>query len=256
LGVEGGRTYLGRSAAGHRTGLREKRFFRTASQKSAEGKVGPAVGKAMEALHQPKGGATDRPSRERGTKARTVPARGIKEKASKPRDSGADSGRKTSPNKGNWPFPGESRSEAPKATGKGTETRVAKRQTESLAGTERRREEVCERENGKPARQRVQANKGSPGIDGRTVEELPEYLQPHGLTIGEHRRNGTYPPQPGRRVEIEKPEGRGMHQLGIPTVRDRCVQQAGLQVLQKRWDPTFCEHNHGFRPGRSAKPAV
>src|SRR5215472_9297999 len=163
---------------------------------------------------------------------------------------------KNQPEQGKLAFPVESRSDAPKAAEEGTETLMAKRQTESLAGTERLMEEVCERENCKQALQRVKANKGSPGIDGMTVEELPEYLKQHGLTIGEQLRNGTYQPQPVRRVEIEKPDGGGMRKLGIPTVLDRFVQQAVLQVLQKRWDPTFSEHSHGFRPGRSAKQAV
>src|SRR5262244_139832 len=163
---------------------------------------------------------------------------------------------KNQPEQGELAFPVESRSDAPKAAEEGTETLVAKRQTESLAGTERLMEEVCELENGKQALQRVKANKGSPGVDGMTVEELPEYLKQHGLTIGEQLRNGTYQPQPVRRVEIEKPEGGGMRKLGIPTVVDRFIQQAVLQVLQKRWDPTFSEHSHGFRPGRSAKQAV
>jgi RNA-directed DNA polymerase len=133
---------------------------------------------------------------------------------------------------------------------------VAKRQTESLAGTERLMEEVCELENCKQALQRVKANKGSPGVDGMTVEQLPEYLKQHGLEIGEQLRNGTYQPRPVRRVEIPKPDGQGVRKLGIPCVLDRFIQQAVLQVLQKRWDPTFSEHSHGFRPGRSAKQAV
>jgi RNA-directed DNA polymerase len=153
-------------------------------------------------------------------------------------------------------FPVESRSEAPKAPGRGTETLVAKRQSESLAGTERLMEEVCELENCKQAVQRVKSNKGSPGVDGMTVEELPEYLKQHGLEIGEQLRNGTYKPQPVRRVEIPKPDGQGVRKLGIPCVLDRFVQQAVLQVLQKRWDPTFSDHSHGFRPGHSAKQAV
>jgi len=153
-------------------------------------------------------------------------------------------------------FPGESRSDAPKTTGKGTETLVAKRRTESLAGTERLMEEVCELENSEQALQRVKANKGSPGVDGMTVEELPEYLKQHGPEIGEQLRNGTYQPQPVRRVEIPKPDGSGVRKLGIPCVLDRFVQQAVLQVLQKRWDPTFSEHSHGFRPGHSARQAV
>jgi RNA-directed DNA polymerase len=87
-----------------------------------------------------------------------------------------------------------------------------------------------------------------------TVDELPEYLKQHGLEIGEQLRNGTYQPQPVRRVEIRKPDGQGVRKLGIPCVLDRFVQL--LQVLQKRWDPTFSEHSHGFRPGRSARQAV
>src|SRR6202048_5072613 len=89
-----------------------------------------------------------------------------------------------------------------------------------------------------------------------TVDELPEYLKQHGLEIGEQLRNGTYQPQSVRRVEIPKPDGSGMRKLGIPCVLDRFIQQAVLQVLQKRWDPTFSEHSRGFRPGRSAHQAV
>jgi RNA-directed DNA polymerase len=133
---------------------------------------------------------------------------------------------------------------------------MAKRQSESLAGTERLMEEVVELENCKQALQRVKANQGRPGVDGMTVDELPEYLKQHGLEIGEQLRNGTYQPQPVRRVEIPKPDGNGVRKLGIPCVLDRFVQQAVLQVLPKRWDPTFSEHSHGFRPGRSAQQAV
>jgi RNA-directed DNA polymerase len=153
-------------------------------------------------------------------------------------------------------FPAESRSDAPKPAVQGTETFMAKHRTESLAGTERLMEEVCELENCKQALQRVKTNKGSPGVDGMTVDELPEYLKQHELEIGEQLRNGTYQPQPVRRVEIPKPDGNGVRKLGIPCVLDRFVQQAVLQVLQKRWDPTFSEHSHGFRPGRSAQQAV
>src|ERR1700737_2683049 len=153
-------------------------------------------------------------------------------------------------------FPVESRSDAPTAAAKGTETLMAKHMSESLAGTERLMEEVCELENCKQALQRVKANKGSPGVDGMTVDELPEYLKQHGLKIGEQLRNGTYQPQPVRRVEIPKPDGQGVRKLGIPCGLDRFVQQAELQVLQKRWDPTFSEHSHGIRPGRRARQAV
>jgi RNA-directed DNA polymerase len=89
-----------------------------------------------------------------------------------------------------------------------------------------------------------------------TVDELPEYLKQHGLEIGEQLRNGAYKPQPVKRVEIPKPDGQGVRKLGIPCVLDRFVQQAVLQVQQKRWDPTFSEHSHGFRPGHSARQAV
>jgi len=163
---------------------------------------------------------------------------------------------KNQPEQGVLAFPAEGRSDAPKAAAKGTETLMAKHRTESLAGTERLMEEVCELENCKQALQRVKANKGSPGIDGMTVDQLSEYLKQHELEIGEQLRNGTYQPQPVRRVEIPKPDGNGMRKLGIPCVLDRFIQQAVLQVLQKRWDPTFSEHSHGFRPGRSAKQAV
>ena len=163
---------------------------------------------------------------------------------------------KNQPEQGVLAFPVESRSDAPKPAVKGTETLVAKRKAESLAGTERLMEEVCELDNCKQALQRVKANKGSPGVDGMTVDELPEYLKQHELEIGEQLRNGTYQPQPVKRVEIPKPDGSGVRKLGIPCVLDRFVQQAVLQVLQKRWDPTFSEHSYGFRPGRSARQAV
>jgi len=163
---------------------------------------------------------------------------------------------KNQPEQGVLAFPVESRSDAPKTTAQGTETLMAKQRTESLAGTERGMEEVCELENCKQALQRVKANKGSPGVDGMTVAELPEYLKQHELEIGEQLRDGTYQPQPVRRVDIPKPDGNGVRQLGIPCVLDRFVQQAVLQVLQKRWDPTFSEHSHGFRPGRRAQQAV
>jgi RNA-directed DNA polymerase len=83
---------------------------------------------------------------------------------------------------------------------------VAERKSESLAGTERLMEEVCELENSKQALQRVKADKGSPGVDGMTVDELPEYLKQHGREIGEQLRNGTYQPRPVKRVEIPKPD--------------------------------------------------
>jgi RNA-directed DNA polymerase len=152
-------------------------------------------------------------------------------------------------------FTDEGRSEAPKARREGTESLTAKRACESPAIPEQVMEEVCERENCLQALRRVKANKGSPGIDGMKVDELPGYLKQHWPAIREQLRNGTYKPQAVRRVEIAKPDG-GVRKLGIPTVLDRFIQQAVMQVLQGRWDPTFSEHSHGFRPQRSAHQAV
>jgi len=146
-------------------------------------------------------------------------------------------------------------SEAPPGEQEGTEAPMTRRETEDPAGNQRVMEEVCERENRREALKRVRANKGSPGLDGMTVDELPEYLEQHWPAIREQLLSGTYEPKPVKRVEIPKPEG-GMRKLGIPTVLDRFVQQAVQQVLQKQWDPTFSEHSYGFRPGRSAKQAV
>jgi RNA-directed DNA polymerase len=141
------------------------------------------------------------------------------------------------------------------ASEEGTESFVAKRGTESPAISERWMEEVCERENCKQALARVKANKGSPGLDGMTVQELPGYLKQHWPEIREQLLSGTYKPQPVKRVEIPKPDG-GVRKLGIPTVLDRFIQQAVMQVLQRKWDPTFSGHSYGFRPGRSAQQAV
>jgi len=116
-------------------------------------------------------------------------------------------------------------------------------------------EEVCERENLKKALRHVTANQGSPGLDGMTVDELPAYLSKHWPTLRDQLLKGAYQPQPVKRVEIPKPDG-GVRKLGIPTVLDRFIQQAVLQVLQWRWDRTFSQHSFGFRPNRSAKQAV
>ena len=150
----------------------------------------------------------------------------------------------------------EGRSEAPSAAVRGTEPFTAKRMHESPADTERLMEEVCERGNSEQAMKRVKANKGGPGVDGMTVQELPDYLKQHWPAIREQLLSGTYQPQPVKRVEIDKPDGGGVRKLGVPTVLDRFIQQAVLQVLQKRWDETFSEHSYGFRPGRSAHQAV
>ena len=152
-------------------------------------------------------------------------------------------------------FTDESRSEAPMVSAEGTESVVAKRGTESLAMGEQLMEEVCERENCKQALARVKANKGSAGVDGMTVNELPEFLKQHWPAIREQLLSGTYKPEPVKRVEIPKPDG-GVRKLGIPTVLDRFIQQAVMQVLQRKWDRTFSDHSYGFRPGRSAHQAV
>src|SRR4030095_7082507 len=102
---------------------------------------------------------------------------------------------------------------------------------------------------------RVKANKGAAGIDGLTVEDLGPYLKEHWLTIRAQLLDGTYQPQPVRRVEIPKASG-GTRPLGIPTVLDRFIQQAMMQVLQADWGRAFSEMSFGFRPGRSAHQAV
>jgi RNA-directed DNA polymerase len=152
-------------------------------------------------------------------------------------------------------FTDKSRSEAPRVSGRGIESLTAKRRAESPAIGERLMEEVCERENCKRALARVKANKGSAGVDGMTVQQLPGFLKQHWPAIREQLLSGTYEPQPVRRVGIPKPDG-GKRKLGIPTVLDRFIQQAVMQVLQNRWDRTFSDHSYGFRPGRSAHQAV
>jgi RNA-directed DNA polymerase len=113
-------------------------------------------------------------------------------------------------------FHSEPTGEARQARGEATESLPTVRAPESPASTNQLMEEVCEWENLKQALQQVKANKGSPGIDGMTVEELPGYLQQHWPVIREQLWNGTYEPKPVRRVEIEKPDGGGMRKLGIP----------------------------------------
>ncbi len=141
------------------------------------------------------------------------------------------------------------------AGGDGAEPVVAKYEPESPAVANSLMEAVCERENLKKALRRVKANKGSPGVDGMTVEQLPDYLRAHWPQHRDELLHGTYTPSPVRRVEIPKPDG-GVRKLGVPTVLDRFVQQAVLQVFQPEFDPTFSNNSYGFRPGRSAHQAV
>jgi group II intron reverse transcriptase/maturase len=111
------------------------------------------------------------------------------------------------------------------------------------------------RENLLAAWKRVKANKGSAGVDARTVRETQQYLKSAWPGIRASVLEGSYRPAPVRRVSIAKPTG-GVRELGIPTVVDRLIQQALLQVLQPLIDPSFSEHSHGFRPGRSARGAL
>jgi RNA-directed DNA polymerase len=151
-------------------------------------------------------------------------------------------------------FQGVCEGEARTAPRRGTESLMAERATESPA-TERMMEEICEAGNLRKALQQVRENKGAPGVDGMTVKELVQYFGRH-EALRKQLLEGTYRPQPVRRVEIPKPEGGGVRKLGIPCVLDRLVQQALLQVMQRSFDASFSEHSYGFRPGRSAKQAV
>src|SRR5499433_3717973 len=144
---------------------------------------------------------------------------------------------------------------AREAGGAETESSGATKGLERPASTDRLMEEVCERENLKEALRRVKANKGSAGVDGMTIGGITDYLKQHWPAIRERLLNGTYEPKPVRRVEIPKPDG-GVRKLGIPTVLDRFIQQAVMQVLQRQWNPTFSQYSYGFRPRRSAHHAV
>jgi len=147
------------------------------------------------------------------------------------------------------------RGEAPAVGKGGTEPPRAAQVCQGPAATDRLMEEVCDPGNLKRALQRVCQNQGDPGVDGMTVHALPGYLWDHWSEIQSQLLGGSYTPRPVKRLEISKPGG-GRRKLGIPTVLDRLVQQAILQVLQKRWDPTFSKHSYGFRPFRDAHQAV
>src|SRR5512132_3976725 len=145
--------------------------------------------------------------------------------------------------------------ETPISGYEGTEPFVAKPTSESPASAEQLMEEVCDRENLVRAWKRVRSNQGSPGMDGLTIDDAKDYLREHWPGIRSQLLAGTYQPQPVKRLEIPKPDG-GFRKLGVPCVVDRLIQQALLQVLQERWDPTFSRHSYGFRPERSAHQAV
>src|SRR6267142_2688257 len=146
--------------------------------------------------------------------------------------------------------------EARQAGREDIESSSAVSEPERPANTSRIMEEVCERVNLKEALRQVRSNKGSAGVDRMTVDQFGDYLKQHWPAIREQLLNGTYEPQPVRRVEIPKPDGGGVRKLGIPTVLDRFIQQAVMQVLQRRWNPTFSPYSYGFRPRRSAHQAV
>ncbi|WP_407117409.1 group II intron reverse transcriptase/maturase [Bradyrhizobium sp. LMG 9283] len=145
--------------------------------------------------------------------------------------------------------------EAQSAAAREIEASAAKTSLERPAVAGPTMEAVVERENLKNALAQVTRNKGTAGVDGMTVGELPAHLKEHWLAIRAQLLDGTYKPQPVRRVEIPKASG-GLRPLGIPTVLDRFIQQAVLQVLQADWDGTFSEASFGFRPSRSAHQAV
>jgi RNA-directed DNA polymerase len=134
------------------------------------------------------------------------------------------------------------------------EARLASQNCEGL-GRDDLLQQALSRENMAAAWKRVKANRGSAGVDGLSIEQTREYLKTHWPRIRSELLCGAYRPQAVRRVEIPKPMG-GMRELGIPTVIDRMIQQALLQVLQPLIDPTFSQFSYGFRPGRSAHDAV
>jgi len=152
-------------------------------------------------------------------------------------------------------FEEQLRGEAPTRFLEGAELSMATPKSQSPALTAGLMEEVCETKNVKKALKKVRANKGSPGVDGMTVKELPVYLKENWPTIREQLLTGTYKPKAVRKVEIPKPTG-GKRKLSIPCVLDRFIQQAVQQVLQQHWDHTFSEYSYGFRPGRSAHHAI
>jgi len=116
-------------------------------------------------------------------------------------------------------------------------------------------EELIERDNLNRAWKQVRRNRGSPGVDGRDMDQTQAFLEEYWETVKGHLLAGTYRPKPVKRVEIPKPGG-GTRLLGVPTILDRFIQQAALQVLTPIFEPQFSEHSYGFRPGRSAHQAV
>ena len=123
-------------------------------------------------------------------------------------------------------------------------------------GTSKLLEKVIDRNNLNLAYKRVKRNGGSHGVDGMKVDELLPYLKQHGDRIKHDLLEGKYRPQPVRRVEIPKPDGKGVRLLGVPLVVDRLIQQAIAQVLTPIFEKEFSDHSYGFRPGKSAHDAI
>ena len=159
--------------------------------------------------------------------------------------------RQTAPDRGTT---GQGKGVKPLGTDQRVEQSPARDEGQSNAGVGLW-EQVWERQNLLRALQRVESNRGAPGVDGMTVEELRPYLINHWLEIREALDGGRYRPSPVCRVGIPKPDG-GERQLGIPTVLDRFIQQAIAQVLTPLFEPHFSPHSYGFRPGRSAHDAM
>ena len=135
------------------------------------------------------------------------------------------------------------------------EMAIASYLTDPSKGGNRLMEIILERENMARALKQVRANKGAPGVDGMTVDQLPSYLRRHWQKVKASLLDGSYIPFPVRRKEIPKPQG-GFRKLGIPAVLDRLLQQAISQVLQLIWEPVFSDSSYGFRPGRCQHQAV
>lgn len=149
---------------------------------------------------------------------------------------------------------GTGRGEALEVRNAGAESNTVKSDKESLA-SERLLEEVLNKENLERALKRVIVNRGAPGVDGMTVEEFPRYLRDNWMSIKVKLTSDSYRPKAVRSVNIPKPDG-GVRKLGIPTVLDRFIQQALLQVLLPHYDPRFSPYSYGFRPGKNAHQAI
>lgn len=135
------------------------------------------------------------------------------------------------------------------------EMAIASYLSDPSAGGSKLMDIICEHENIQLAMKRVRTNKGAPGVDGMTVDQLPSYIRRHWTKIKEELLKGSYKPLPVRRKEIPKQQG-GIRLLGIPTVLDRMIQQAVAQILQKIWEPEFSQYSYGFRPNRCQHDAI